>query len=38
MSVLCEVISEKMSHSLHTIGNTATADISVNVSEDMPLI
>ena len=38
MSVLCEVMSEKMSHSLYTIGNTATVDISVSDSEDMLLI
>ena len=38
MSVLCEVMSGKMSHSLYTIGNTAAVDISVNVSEDLQLI
>jgi hypothetical protein len=38
MSVLYEVMSGKMSHSLYTIGNTAAVDISGNVSEDLQLI
>jgi hypothetical protein len=38
MSVLCEVVSGKMYHSLYSLGNTAAVDIFVDVSEDLLLI